>query len=80
MIKLRLAKHNLHDSKFVFNLYNENVKNGFFFNKKKINFSNHHTWYESYINNKDNFFLLAILIMLNLDTFGLRKINFMKFQ
>ena len=51
-----------------------------FFNNKKINFSNHHTWYESYINNKDNFFLLAILIMLNLDTFGLRKINFMKFQ
>lgn len=61
MIKLRLAKHNLHDSKFVFNLYNENVKNGFFFNKKKINFSNHHTWYESYINNKDNFFFIGYI-------------------
>lgn len=61
MIKLRLAKHNLHDSKFVFNLYNENVKNGFFFNKKQINFSNHHTWYESYINNKDNFFFIGYI-------------------
>ena len=35
MIKLRLAKNNLHDSKFVFNLYNEGVKNGFFLIKKK---------------------------------------------
>jgi ribosomal protein S18 acetylase RimI-like enzyme len=61
MIKLRLAKNNLHDSKFVFNLYNENVKNGFFFNKKKINFSNHHNWYVTYINNKDNFFFIGFI-------------------
>jgi len=32
-----------------------------FFNNKKINFSNHHTWYESYINNKDNFFFIGYI-------------------
>ena len=43
--KFRIRRANLTDIRFLFNIYNQNIKNGFFFSKKKINYSDHKIWF-----------------------------------
>lgn len=48
--KIRLAKRK--DSRFIFQIYNENILNKNFFSKKKINYKEHKIWFENKIKEK----------------------------
>ena len=60
LVRLRLA--NIKDLRFVFNLYNENVKNNKTFSRKKVLFTEHKKWFLNKIKLKMFFMVSRIQI------------------
>jgi len=57
--KFKFFKAKKKDSKFLFNLYNNGVLEGFFKNKKKISFSHHKIWLNKVLSEKKNFIFIC---------------------
>ena len=57
--KFKFFKAKKKDSKFLFNLYNNGVLEGFFKNKKKISFSHHKIWLNKVLSEKKSFIFIC---------------------
>lgn len=52
---LKIRNVNLNDAVFLYKIYNQNISRGNFFSKKKLKFSDHKSWLQKKIKNKNIF-------------------------